>query len=84
MLTMAFGESTRRKTQFQLWYTRIKEDREVVSDNARPCRPSTSTTDGNIEEVKEMILDKRRITIREVVIDVGILIGSYEVILTDA
>ena len=72
MLTVAFGESTMSRTQVQLWYNRFKEGREDVNDDARPGRPSTSTTDENIEAVKKMILDNRRITIREVADDVGI------------
>ena len=53
------------RTQGQLWYNRFKEGREDVNDNARSGRPSTSTTDENIEAVKKMILDNRRITIIE-------------------
>ena len=52
------------RTQVQLCYNRFKE--------GRPERPSTSTTDENIEAVKKMILDNRRIIIREVADDVGI------------
>ena len=64
MLTVAFGESTMSRTQVQLWYNRFKEGREDVNDDARPGRPSTSTTNENIEAVKKMILDNRRITIK--------------------
>ena len=71
MLTVAFGESTMSRTQVQLWCNRFKEGREDVNDDARPGRPSTSTIDENIEAVKKMILDNRRITIREVADDVG-------------
>ena len=60
-LTVAFGESTMSRTQVQLRYNRFKESREYVNDDARP---NTSTTDENIEAVKKMILDNRRITIR--------------------
>ena len=38
--------------------------------------PSTSTTDENVEKVKEMVMNDRRITIREVADDVLISIGS--------
>ena len=65
MLTVAFGETTMNRTHVQLWYNRFKEGREDVNDDARPCRPSTSTTDGNIEAVKNMILDSRRSIIRD-------------------
>ena len=53
------------RTQVHLRYNRFKEGRENINDNARPGRPSTSTTDENIEAVKKMILDNRRITIRD-------------------
>ena len=65
-----------------MWYNRFKEGRENVNDGARPGRPSTSTTDENIEAVKKMILDNRRITIREVADDVGISFGSCQAIFT--
>ena len=60
-----FGESTMSRTQVQLFYNRFKEEREDVNADARPGRSITSTTDENIEAVKDMILDKHRITIRE-------------------
>ena len=71
------------RTQVQLWYNRFKGDREDVNDDARSGRPSTSTTDENIEAVKKMILDNRRITIREVADDVGISFGSYQAMFID-
>ena len=42
-----------------------------------------SKTDENIEAVKKMSFDNRRITIREVANDVGISFGSCQAILTD-
>ena len=75
MLTVAFGESTKSRTLVQWWYNRFKEAREDVNDAARRCCPSTSTTDENIEAMKKMMLDGRRITIREVADDIGIPLG---------
>ena len=84
MLTVAFGESTiSRAQQVQLWYNRFKEGREDVNDDVRLGRPSTSTIDENIEAVKKMMLDNRRITIREVANDVAISFGSCQSIFTD-
>ena len=54
-----------------------------VNDDARPGRLSTSTTDENIEAEKTKILDNRRITIRELTDDVGILFGSCQTIFID-
>ena len=83
MWRLAFGQSTMSRTQVQSWYNRFKEDREDVNDNGRFGRPSTSTTNENLEAVKEMILNNRRITIREVAYDVFISIGSRQAIFTD-
>ena len=80
---MAFGECTMSRIQVQLWYNRFQEGREDVNDDARLGRPSMPTTDETIKEVKKMILDNSRITIREVADDVGLLFGSCQAILTD-
>ena len=64
-------------------YNRFKEGREDSNGDAHPGRPSTSTTDENIEAAKEMILENRRITIeREIADDVGLLFGSCQAIFT--
>ncbi|PNF37233.1 hypothetical protein B7P43_G00377 [Cryptotermes secundus] len=76
MLTKAYGESVMSKTRVYEWYKRFQDGREDVADDERPGRPSTSTTDENVEKVKAMIMNDRRITIREVADDVGISIGS--------
>lgn len=71
MLTKAYGESVMSKTRVYEWYKRFQDGREDVADDERPGRPSTSTTDENVEKVKAMIMNDRRITIREVADDVG-------------
>ena len=48
------------------------EGQEEINDDARPGRPSTSTTNENTEAVKKIIMKNRRITIREVAEDVNI------------
>ena len=48
----------------------------IFNDDARLGRPSTSTTDENIEAVKKIILNNCRITIREVADDVGLSFGQ--------
>ena len=57
ILTVAFDESTTSRTQVQLWYNLFKEGREDVNKDARP-----NPTDENIEEVRKISLDNRRIT----------------------
>ena len=76
MLTKAYGESAMSKTRVYEWYKRFQDGREDVEDDERLRRPTTPTTDENVEKVKEMVINDRRITIREVADDVGISIGS--------
>ena len=76
------GESAMSKTRVYEWYKRFQDGREDVEDDERPGRPSTSTTNDNMEKVKEMVMNDRRNTIREVADNVGISIGScYEIFL---
>ena len=82
-MTAAFDKSAISRTQDQLWYNRLKEGQEEVNYDACPARPSTSTTNENIEAMKKMILKNRRITIREVADDVGISFGSCQAIFMD-
>ncbi|CAK1601360.1 unnamed protein product [Parnassius mnemosyne] len=50
----------------------------------RAGRPSTSTTDDNIDKVKKILLANRRITVREVAEDRNISIGScYSIIMVN-
>ena len=63
-----FDESTINRTQVQLWYNRFKEGREEVID------------DKNIEAWKKTVLDKHRITLREVPDDIGISFGFTDVL----
>ena len=73
VLTEAFDESTNSRAQVQLLYNRFQEARKDIKDGAHHCgRPSTSTTNKNIEAEKKMILNCPRITIREVADNVAI------------
>ena len=65
-----------------MWYNRSKEGQEGVNDDVRPSRSSTSTTDENIEAVKKMILDNRRIKIKAAD-DIGKSFGSCQAIFMD-
>ena len=76
ILTKAYSESAMSKTRVYEWYKHFQDGREDVENDERPGRPSTSTTDENVEKVKEMVMNHRRITIRDVADDVGISIGS--------
>ena len=54
-----------------------------MNDGERAERPSTSTTDENIDEVKKIVFVNRRITVREVSEGLNISIGSCHSIFTN-
>lgn len=83
MLQKAYGDGAMRKTAVYEWYTRFQEGREEVDDDGRPGRPSTSKTDENIDKVKDIVLQNRRITIREVAEELNISYGSCEDIINN-
>ena len=76
-------ESAMSKTRVYEWYKRFQDGREDVEDDERPGRPSTTTTDENVKKMKQMVMNDRRITIREVADDVGISIGLCHVIFSN-
>jgi hypothetical protein len=72
MLKIAFGEEAMCRTQtYELW-KRFKEGRTLVDDDPRSGRPSTSKTDDNVANVREVIRSNRRLTVREVAEEVSI------------
>ena len=76
MLTVAYGEATLVRSNVHRWYKMFSEDREAVNYEERAGRPSTSTTDENIDEVRKIVLVNRRI--REVAEDRNISIRSCQ------
>ena len=83
MLTVAYGEAILDRSNVYRWYKMFSEGREDVNDEERVGRPSMSTTEENIDEVKKIVLVNRRITVREVADDLNISIGSCHSIFTN-
>jgi len=83
MLRKAFGDSTMSQKNVYKWYKDFKEGRERVDDLERSGRPTTSTDDQHVNEVKELVLKKRRLTVRELTNKIGISEGSVKTILKD-
>ena len=54
-----------------------------VGEDARPGRPSTSTSDDHVKRVRAVILGNHRLTVRKVADEVGISIGSCHQMLTE-
>ena len=60
------------RTQKYEWWKRFKEGRTSADDDPRSGRPSTSKTDDNVANVREVIRSNRRLTVQEVAEEVSI------------
>ncbi|XP_025152743.1 putative uncharacterized protein FLJ37770 [Harpegnathos saltator] len=67
MLQKAFGDKAIYKSQKNVykWYKDFKEGRERVQDEQRLGRPLTSTDESHIKEIKDLLFENRRLTIRD-------------------
>jgi len=83
MLQQAFGDECMSRTQCFEWYSSFKTGRTSIDEDPRSGRSSTSTDDIHIDAVHDLILQNRRLTIREIAEDVGISFGSCQAILTE-
>lgn len=83
MLQKAYGESVLSKTQVYEWYKAFKDGRETVEDAPRSGRPSTSTTDDNVEKVREIVLENRHTSVRELARDLNMSRETARLILVE-
>ncbi|KYN19489.1 hypothetical protein ALC57_08176 [Trachymyrmex cornetzi] len=83
MLQRAFDEQTLSERNAYKWYKQFKEGRERVEDKERLGRTSTSTDESHVKQIKDLVLNNRRLTIRNLADAVGISKGSVNNILKD-
>ena len=81
-IQQAFGDNAMSIKWIKEWYNRFKGGSTSV--DSEPChdRPSTSRNDNVINQVRALIVQDTRITVRELVDEVGVSIGSVHSILT--
>lgn len=80
-LQAQFGNETLSTSQVYRWAKSFAEGRDMVENEPHNRRPRTSITPDNIKRVEEMILEDRRVTVRDLSEEVGISIGSIESII---
>ena len=83
MLQHAYGEDGLSRTQYYEWYQRSKSGRTSIEYDPKSGRPSSSTDDDHIENVRSVIRENRRLTVREVFEKVRICKSSCHTILTE-
>ena len=81
-IQQAFGNEALSPTQIKQWFKRFKDGHASVESDPRSGRPSTSRKEEVMDQVREKVLEDRRLTVQEIVAEVGISIGSVHSILT--
>ena len=66
-LDSVYGDSAPSFTTVKFWAAEFKRGRKRSGNHERSERPKTATSDENIAKVHEMVLDDRRIKVREIV-----------------
>jgi transposase len=83
-IQQAFGDDTMSISRIKEWFNRFKDGRTSVDSELRPGRLSTSRNDNVIDQVRTLVMQDRRITVREVAIEVEVSTGSvYSVLVED-
>ncbi|GBM28261.1 Mariner Mos1 transposase [Araneus ventricosus] len=76
MLVTVYGvEAVSKKCVFE-WFKRFRDGKEDVEDEPRSGRPPTSTTPDNIERVRRMLADDRRLSLRMIAEELKISLDS--------
>lgn len=83
MLQKAFSENSMSRASVFHWHKLFKEGRESVEDEPHQRRPRTATDELHVNQIKEMVLQNSRLTVKELSTAVGISEGSVKTILKD-
>lgn len=82
-LSCVFGEQTVARSSVFEWCKRFREGRESIEDEPREGRPKSVITSEAIHSVEKVVLDDRRVTVREVAMATGISKSSVDIIIRD-
>lgn len=82
-IQQAFGDDAMSNSRIKEWYNRFKDGRTSVDSEPRSGRPSTSRNETVIEQVRTLVMEDRRITVRELANEIGVSIGSVHSIFTE-
>ncbi|GBM04678.1 Putative uncharacterized protein FLJ37770 [Araneus ventricosus] len=77
MLVKVYGvDAVSKKCVFE-WFKRFRDGKENVKDEPSSARPPTSTTPDNIERVRRMLADDRRLSFRMIAEELKISLDSF-------
>jgi len=66
MLVQVYGDNAMKKTAVYKWVKRFSEGRESVTDKERSGRTATSRTEENNANVRQIVRENRRLTVRSI------------------
>jgi len=81
-IQQAFGDDAMSITRIKEWYNPFKDGSTSLDIESFHGRHSTSRNDNVINQVRTVVMQDRRITVREMADEVGVSIGSVHTILT--
>lgn len=65
-LDAVYGDCAPSFTTVKFWAAEFKRGRTSLGDDERSGRPKTATMDDNIAEIHQIVLDNRRVKVREI------------------
>jgi len=80
-LKSTFGDEAPSKTTVYDWYSQFKFGRRSLADEFKEGRPKTVVVPETIDAVRELIMEDRRVTYREIEASLGISMTSIHKIL---
>jgi len=82
-IQQVFSDDAMGITQIKEWYNQFKDGCTSVVSDGHSGRPSTSRNDELIDQVRTLVMQDHRFTVRELVEEVGISTVSVHSILTN-
>ena len=83
LLRTAYGDGVFSSVQILRWHKAFKDGREIVEDEQRAGRPSTSRTEKNVARVKAVLDRNRRLSVRLIAEEVGLPKKDVDRIVTE-
>ncbi|GFT66752.1 protein GVQW3 [Nephila pilipes] len=82
-IQQVFGEDAIGVTQIKEWFNRFKDGRTSAESEQRCGRPQTARSAANVERVRNLVMTDRRLTVREIAVEVGVSKDSAHAILRE-
>jgi len=83
LIKLAFGMNSLSQSRVFEWFARFRDGRGTTEDDLHTGRPIASRTAERVEEISNLIIKDRRISVREIAEKVGMSFGTCQKILVD-